>query len=96
MKRDKNLELISELVVLKRFEKEVDDEGGMAMNQLQTIIDAVEILKNHIKNPNDQLPAWVQSKITLAENHLTTVAEYIKSGVKVGDPELSGIENDEW
>lgn len=50
---------------------EVDDEGEMARNQLDTISSA--------EGKNQQLPAWVQSKITKATDGIDTVADYMSS-----------------
>ncbi len=59
--------------------KQLDDEGSMALSQLDTLEDAIAKLRNVIKDPKMQLPAWVQSKITLATDHLDTVADYMSS-----------------
>jgi hypothetical protein len=57
--------------------EEVDNEGGMARNELSTIERAVKSLRKKIKSNNQQLPAWVQSKITKAADHIDTVADYM-------------------
>lgn len=57
----------------------IDDEGQMAANQLDTIQHAIERLRNKIKGKNQQLPAWVQSKITKATDGIDTVADYMSS-----------------
>ena len=54
-----------------------DEEGGMARNELATMERAVKSLRKKIKSPNQQLPAWVQSKITKAADHIDTVADYM-------------------
>ena len=46
--------------------KKKDSEGYMARNELDTITKAVISLKKNVKQGNQQLPAWVQSKITKA------------------------------
>jgi hypothetical protein len=53
-----------------------NDEADMAHTQLMTSIDACEQLSSLIK-PGMQLDAWVQSKLTLAAEYLTTVADYM-------------------
>jgi len=58
---------------------EIDDEGEMAANQLDTIQHAIKRLRNKIKGKNQQLPAWVQSKITKATDGIDTVADYMSS-----------------
>ena len=57
----------------------IDDEGQMAANELDTIQHAIERLRNKIKGKNQQLPAWVQSKITKATDGIDTVADYMSS-----------------
>lgn len=59
--------------------KEIDDEGGMIMSQLDTIQDAVNRLKQKVTDPKMQLPGWVQSKITLACDYIDTAADYMTS-----------------
>ena len=56
--------------------KELDDEGSMAMNQLDSITRSCEMLRKEIKDPEMQLPGWVQSKLTLAADYMETVAGY--------------------
>jgi hypothetical protein len=57
----------------------VDDEGQMAANQLDTIQHAIDRLRGRIKGKKQQLPAWVQSKITKATDGIDTVADYMSS-----------------
>ena len=59
--------------------RELDDEGGMVMSQLDTIQDAVNRLKAKVTNPKMQLPGWVQSKVTLACDYIDTAADYMCS-----------------
>lgn len=66
-----------------------DAEGGMILNQIETIITSANKLKSLITDPNAQLPAWIQSKITLAEDYLITASNYVESGTKTGDPEIA-------
>ena len=49
----------------------------MAHNELATMGRAVKTLRKKIKSPNQQLPAWVQSKITKAADHIDSVADYM-------------------
>jgi hypothetical protein len=57
---------------------EYDQEGDMAHDQLNTIDDAAEELKAIIDS-DDNLPEWVQSKITKAMDYLDTARDYLKS-----------------
>ena len=59
------------------MKEEKDQEGGMAHNELATMERAVKTLRKKIKSPNQQLPAWVQSKISKAADHIDTVADYM-------------------
>lgn len=57
-------------------QKEVDEEGAMARVQLKKIIENAQELLEMLKNES-QLPAWVQSKLTLADHHLEASAGYL-------------------
>jgi hypothetical protein len=59
--------------------KEIDDEGGMIMSQLDTIENAVNRLRLVVRDPKMQLPGWVQSKVTLACDYIDTAADYMSS-----------------
>jgi hypothetical protein len=65
--------------------KRKDREGYMARNELDTVMKAVSSLKKNIKKGNQQLPAWVQSKITKATDYIDTAADYIDSGEEVSE-----------
>jgi len=62
-----------------------DEEGYMAQIELDAIEKSIEILREIIKKPDQQLPAWVQSKITRAADFITTAAEYLSSDNKVSE-----------
>ena len=57
---------------------EYDYEGAMARTQLQTICrnsqDLVDMLKD-----DENMPEWVQSKITKAQDYISSVTDYLKS-----------------
>jgi hypothetical protein len=57
---------------------EYDEEGSMAKLQIHTIADASAELYNMLDD-NDNLPEWVQSKITLAKEYIDTARDYMKS-----------------
>lgn len=59
-------------------DSEYNQEGDMAKTQLQKASNAIDTLKSMLSN-NENLPEWVQSKITLASTYLDTAADYIKS-----------------
>lgn len=56
-----------------------DEEGGMSRNELSTVERAIKSLRKKIKSSNQQLPAWVQSKITKAADYIDTAADYMSS-----------------
>ena len=60
---------------------EPDYEGDMAMTELAAIADKAIAIRNMI-NENTELPAWLQSKITLASHNITAAHDYIKYGRK--------------
>ena len=57
---------------------EYDREGDMAKDQLRTIDSAAEELYA-ILDANENLPEWVQKKITLAVDYIDTARDYMKS-----------------
>jgi len=57
---------------------EYDREGDMALNQLHQIADAAEELHS-ILDAEENLPEWVQSKITKAVDYLDTARDYLKA-----------------
>lgn len=57
---------------------EYDQEGDMAKNQIRQICKANEDLMNMIKD-DDNLPEWVQSKITKAQDYMTSVRDYMEA-----------------
>ena len=59
---------------------EYDYEGDMARGQLQSIINNAQKVHDMLKD-NDNLPEWVQSKITLSEDYISTVANYMMSEI---------------
>jgi hypothetical protein len=63
---------------------EYDYEGQMARTQLQTTLRNCEDLIDMIKD-DDNMPEWVQSKITLAQDYITTVRDYLQSKEELGE-----------
>ena len=59
--------------------KEMDDEGSMIMNQLDHMERSIKMMRDVVKDPNMQIPAWVQSKVTLAADYIETAAGYMSS-----------------
>lgn len=61
--------------------KEYGYEGDMAVTQLKTICRNAEHLMKMMK-PDTDLPEWVQSKITKAEDYISTAHDYLMSEMK--------------
>ena len=58
--------------------EEYDNEGEMAKKQLTTLADAAQEMMGMLSD-NQNLPEWVQSKITKATDYLDTARDYMKS-----------------
>ena len=67
---------------IKKLRNEAKDheysDPHMAVNQLRTIMTNTEELLGMLGDTTD-LPEWVESKITLAEDYIMTVANYMRS-----------------
>jgi len=57
---------------------EYDEEGEMAMSQARTIEDAAEELQS-ILDADENLPEWVQKKISLAKEYIDSARDYLKA-----------------
>lgn len=70
-------------------EREYGYEGDMAITQLKTICRHSEHLMKMMK-PDTDLPEWVQSKITKAEDYISTAHDYLMSEMteEVGDDDF--------
>jgi hypothetical protein len=64
---------------------EYDYEGDQAKDQLNTIVRAARKL-NGLLDDNENMPEWVQMKITNAADYIDTAADYIESNQ---EPELA-------
>jgi hypothetical protein len=64
---------------------EYDYEGDQAKDQLNTIVRAARRL-NGLLDDNENMPEWVQMKITNAADYIDTAADYIESNQ---EPELA-------
>jgi hypothetical protein len=71
-------QLIAEIADDQEEPGEYDFEGDMAKTQLKSIIRNSMELHDMLED-DDNLPEWVQSKITLAEDYMTTVYNYMTS-----------------
>ena len=59
-------------------EREYDYEGDMAKTQLKTIIRNAQKIHDMIED-DENMPEWVQSKITLAKDYIVVAANYLES-----------------
>ena len=57
--------------------REYDYEGDMAMSQLRSLMFNAQDMMD-MMDENTNLPEWVQSKITLAEDYVSTAANYLR------------------
>ena len=57
--------------------REYDYEGDMAMSQLRSLMFNAQDMMD-LMEENTNLPEWVQSKITLAEDYISTAANYLR------------------
>jgi hypothetical protein len=72
--------------------KKLDDEGYSAKIEMDKIEQSLTRLKKVIKTSDQQLPAWVQSKITKAADYLDTAADYLHSDVEMEESKFFTIE----
>ena len=63
---------------------EYDQEGDMAKNQLRTIADAAQELHDMLDD-DENMPEWVQNKITKAQDYIDSVRDYLKSEKSNGE-----------
>ena len=71
----------------KSVSEGVDDEGGMAKGELETIAGKAKSLSKIMKK-NKQLDAWVQSKITKADDYIGSVHDYLKNSKQEVDEQM--------
>lgn len=71
----------------------IDDEGRMAKSQMYKIANYVSKLSNMLDD-TEQLPAWVQSKITKASECMSAVYHYLEyEFARKGDNLMEHIDN---
>jgi hypothetical protein len=63
-------------IIKKSVKEELDYEGEMAKSELRNIIQNAQELMNSLDD-DTQLEAWVQSKITKANDYLNSVTQYL-------------------
>ena len=57
-----------------------DDEGNMALRQIDIIQEYAQELKQMIQ-PDMELESWVQAKITLAQDYISKVKHYLEGEI---------------
>jgi hypothetical protein len=62
---------------MAKEKQEYDYEGDMAMSQLKSIIANAQRIHDMLERDTN-IPEWVQSKITLAEDYISTAANYMQ------------------
>ncbi len=78
-------EMNTRLLKMQEDHKEIasgkvkDHEGYMANLELDQMERSIQMLRKIIRKSDQQLPAWVQSKITRAADFIDTAAEYLSS-----------------
>lgn len=70
---------------------EYDQEGEMTKGQLRTLLDAAQQLHDMLED-DENMPEWVQNKITKAVDYIDTVRDYMQSNEK----DVSQQENKKW
>ena len=75
----KDLEAMkARLATEEKDPEEYDNEGSMMKSQLRQICSANEKLMSMVKD-DDNLPEWVQSKVTKATDYIRSVRDYLES-----------------
>ena len=76
-------------------EKHVDDEGGMAMGELKSIVANANDIMSMLKS-DSQLEGWVQSKITKSADYISSVKDYLSNTPNsISEEEKKKEENEE-
>jgi hypothetical protein len=72
------LERLEAIMHEAKDEREYGYEGEMASSQLRSIIQNAEALLGMLQ-PDTDLPEWVQSKITLAQDYMLSAKDYMST-----------------
>ena len=64
-------------------------EVEMVHSQMQKIKDAMEVISAALGNKDEDLPAWVQSMISVAADDIDSVAHYMKTASKKKNVKLN-------
>jgi len=69
---------------------EYDEEGGMAKSQLKSVIRNAKSIHDKLQDDTN-IAEWVQSKITVAEDYISTVANYMQGEVEKTASKEAGV-----
>jgi hypothetical protein len=73
-----------------------DTNAGMAMGQIAAMHDKLSRLQKFITSPDTEVDPWVASKITLADDYLNSVADYMQYGEQQeSENEMSDDDNEQ-
>jgi len=70
---------------------EYDQEGKMGRNEIHTMMRNAKQLEKMLGN-DDNLPEWVQKKLSLASDYMQTIADYLASEKETGAEDQTGRE----
>ena len=70
--------------------EEYDKEGDMAKTQLKTMIDAAQELHDQLSD-DENMPEWVQNKITKATDYIDSVRDYMKNNDDVNEETIDEV-----
>ena len=70
---------------------EYDQEGAMGRNEIHTMMRNAKQLEQMLGD-NDNLPEWVQKKLSLASDYMQTIADYLASEKETDAEDQSGEE----
>ena len=92
MKTSELTQAIREVIRTSKVQKEGEDhEVSMAIGQLKTIQDRIGKIMEFLSGKSDDynMEAWLQSKITSAEDKLNSVANYVTNNPEVNEANLN-------
>jgi hypothetical protein len=89
----KKFKELSEAIKDKFDIGEYDQEGDMAKSDLRSIIANAQKMHDMLDDA-DNLPEWVQSKITKAEDYISTVANYMTAEMNEEAEQIDEISSD--
>jgi hypothetical protein len=64
--------------LIREMNENLDDEGAMAKGQLKSVVKKAKALYRMLDD-YDQLDGWVQSKLTIAADHIDTVYDFLRN-----------------